>query len=303
MVRFCTNCGSPLEEDTKFCVKCGSSIPKDVLKRSETTKDEISPSKKKIKYALSSTQRNIFLLRVLPTILAGSIIWLISEIIFSSIFIEIEFNEIFLAFYISMIIIEALLFTSLYFMSKNNKTYIALLIFFLFSFIAGILSLPIIMMTEFLLQVHMFVSLSVGALLIICFIGLILRYNYFGKGYIWAHIVLFLIGTALVEIVFILIFDIHNFLLTISLSLAYIPIVALTTMFYGSKVVQKNEKKPWMLIFYRIEGILLLSLIIAAVIAAVVLVLVGIGIACGGSDFDLSGLGGGGSKRKKKKSN
>jgi hypothetical protein len=157
------------------------------------------------------------------------------------------------------------------------------------------------MITEFLPQVHMFVSLSVGALLIIYLIGLILRDNYFAKGYIWAHLILFLIGICIVEIVFILIFNIHNFLLTIPISLAYILIVALTTMFYGSKVVQKNEKDPWLLLFYKIERILLLSLIIAIVLVVVVLILVGIGIACGGSDFNLSGLGGGRSKSKKKR--
>jgi len=301
MVKFCTNCGSTLEEDSQFCVNCGSPIPKDFLEKNEAKKEDIKPAKKKIKYSLNSHQRNIFLQRILPTMLAGSIIWLISEIVFSIIFIEIEFNLIFLTFYICMIVIEAILFTSLYFVSRVNKTIQALLIFFLFSFIAGILSLPIIMITEFLPQVHMFVSLSVGALLITCFIGLILRENYFAKGYLWAHIILFLIGTFLVEFVFILIFDIQNFLLTIPVSLAYILIVALTTMFYGSKVVQKNEKEPWMLIFYKIEGILLLSLIIAIVVVVVVLILVGIGIACGGSDLDFSGFGGGRSKSRKKK--
>lgn len=301
MVRFCTNCGSRLEENSQFCVNCGGSIPKDVSKRKEAIKDENKSPKKRTKYTLSSTQRNIFLQKILPTMLAGSIIWLISEIIFSLIFIEIEFTVVFLTFYICMIVIEAVLFTSLYFASKNSKTNIALFIFFLFSFIAGILSLPIIMITEFFPQIHMFVSLSAGALLITFFIGLILRENYFAKGYIWIHIVLFLIGTALVEIVFILIFDIHNFLLTIPLSLAYILIVALTTMFYGSKAVQKNEKEPWLLIFYKIEGVLLISLIIAIVIAVVVLIIIGLGVASGGSDFDFSGFGSGKSKTKKKK--
>jgi hypothetical protein len=301
MAKFCTSCGSPLEKDSQFCFSCGNPIPKDVPEKTKATKEDIKPSKKKIKYSLTPHQRNIFLQRVLPTLLAGSIIWLISEIVFSTIFITIEFNQTFLIFYICMIVIEVILFTSLYFISRVNKTILALLIFFLFSFIAGILSLPIIMITEFLPQVHMFVSLSVGALLITCFIGLILREKYFAKGYLWAHIVLFLIGTFLVEIVFILIFDIQNFLLTIPVSLAYILIVALITMFYGSKVVQKNEKDTWVLVFYKIEGILLLSLIIAAVVVLVVLILVGIGIACGGSDFDLSGLGGGTSKSRKKK--
>lgn len=300
MVRFCTKCGSALEKNSQFCVNCGNPIPKDATERTKIFKNEIQKSKVKRRYTLTPSQRNVFLHKILPTMLVGSIIWLISEIIFSAIFIEIEFTQVFLAFYIVMVIIEVIFFILLYFISRENKTDLALLFFFLFSFIAGILSLPIIIVTEFLPQVHMFVSLSVGALLITCFIGLILRDKYFAKGYLWAHIGLFLIGTALVEIVFILIFDIQNYLLTIPISLSYILIVALTSMFYGSKVVQKKENEPWMLSFYKIEGVLLLSLIIAIVVVIIVLILLGLGIACGGSDLDFSGFGGGRSKSKKK---
>ena len=285
----CTNCGGSLQKDAKYCLECGKHVI--IVKK-------IKSKKKKSKFILTPPQRTIFLQKILPTLLAGSIIWLISEITFSSIFMEIEFTDTFLIFYICMIITEAFLFSMLYVMSKNSKPFLGLFFFFMFSFIAGILSLPIVMITQFLPQVHMFVSLSFGAILITYFIGLILRENYFAEGYSWAHVILFIIGTILVEIVFILVFDIHNFILTIPVSLAYILIVALTTMFYGSKVVQKNEKEPWMLIFFKIEGILLLSLIIAIVIVAVVLVLVGIGITCGGSD--LSGIGGGTSRKKKK---
>ncbi|MFX0024609.1 MAG: zinc-ribbon domain-containing protein [Candidatus Hermodarchaeota archaeon] len=304
MVKYCANCGSQLEENSQFCVNCGSPISKDVSKKTESTGEDVKSIKNKTKYTLNSNQRSIFLQKVLPTILAGSIIWLISEIIFSIIFIDITFNVIFIAFYSIMVVIEAILFTSLYFAAKNNKIKLGLFIFFLFSLIAGILSLPIIMITELLPQVHMFVSLSVGALLINCFIGVILRENYFAKGNIWLHVVLFLIGTTLVEIVFILIFNIQNFLLTVPVSLAYILIITLTTMFYGSKALQKNEKEPWLLIFFKIEGILLLALIIAIVILVVVLIIIALGVACGGSDFNISGLGGGSSKsRKKKKTN
>ncbi|MFX1388698.1 MAG: zinc-ribbon domain-containing protein [Promethearchaeota archaeon] len=295
MSKICPNCGRTIEENYKFCIDCGKPI-----------EPETREKKRKFKYSLTNPQREILLRRVLPIMLIGSIIWLVSELIFSMIFIEIEFTPVFLIFYICMIILEAVLFISLFFVSKANKMILALLIFFIFSFIAGILSLPIIMITEFLPQVHMFVSLSVGALLIVCFIGLILRERYFTKEYIWSHLGLFLIGTLIIEIVFIFIFNIQNYLVTIPVSLAYILIVSLTTMFYGSRVVQKNENEPWMLIFYKIEGILLLSLIIAIVVVVIVLIIVGIAVACGGSGFDLSGLGGGsgggtGKLKKKKK--
>ena len=278
MSNLCSNCGASLQKDAKFCLDCGKPV---VI----NTKEE-----KKSKFILAPPQRTIFLQKILPTLLAGSIIWLISEIIFSSIFIEIEFNEIFLIFYICMIITEAFIFSMLYVMSKNDKPFLGLFFFFMFSFIAGILSLPIVMITQFLPQVHMFVSLSFGAILITGFIGLILKENYFAEGYAWAHVILFIIGTVLVEIIFILVFDIHNFLLTIPVSLAYILIVSLTAMFYGSRAVQKNEKESWMLIFLKIEAILLLSLIIAIVIAVVVLIIIIIAILIEDSTIDLTSI-------------
>ena len=302
MSNFCTYCGKPLEEGVKFCSDCGQPVFVTKPKKIESKKEDIAKPKKESKYILTSSQRDIFVQKILPTMLVGSIIWLISELIFSTIFIELEFNEIFLAFYISMIIIEIILFTLLYFISKIEKyRAYGLIIFFIISFNAGILSLPIVMITEFLPQVHMFVFLSLGAILIVCFIGALLREKYFAKGYLWIHIILFLIGTAIVEIIFILIFKIHNFLLTIPISLAYILVVALTAMFYGAKAVQKNEKDPWLNIFFKIEGILLVALIIAAAIVVVVLVIIAAAIACGGGDFDLSGLSGGRSRSKKRK--
>lgn len=239
----------------------------------------------------------------MPILLIGSIIWLASEIFFGFIFREFDFNFSFLVFYVCMIVLEVNLFIMFYFVSKADKTDAGLIVFFTFCFIAGILSLPIIIFTEFLPQVRMFITLTLGAIFINCMIGIALRENYFAKGYLWAHIILFLIGTALVEFIFIIVFNIQNLLLTIPITLAYISIVSLTTMFYGAKAVQKSEKRPWIYMFFKVEGILLLALIIAIVIAVVVLIFILIAIAIGDSNINLSGLtGGGGTRRKKKKS-
>ena len=202
-----------------------------------------------------------------------------------------------------MIILEVNLFIVFYFVSKANKTYAGVIVFFTFCFIAGILSLPIIMFTEFLPQVRMFITLTLGAIVIVCVIGIVLREKYFAKGYLWAHIILFLIGTAIIEFIFIILFNIQNFLLTIPITLAYISIVSLTTMFYGSKAVQKTKKGSWIYLFFKVEAILLLALIIGIIIAVVVLIFILIAIAAGDSNIDLSGLAwGGGTRRKKKKS-
>ncbi len=218
-------------------------------------------------------------------------------------FKEFEFNFIFFVFYICMIVLEVNLFIIFYFVSKADKMDAGLIIFFTFCFIAGIFSLPLTFFTEFLPQVRMFITLTLGAVIIVCVIGTILRVNYFAKGYLWAHIILFLIGTALVEFIFIIVFKIQNFLLTIPITLAYIFIASLTIMFYGAKAVQKSEKSPWIYIFFKVEAILLLALIIAIVIVVVVLIFILIAIAVGDSNIDLSGLSGGsGTKRKKKSS-
>ncbi|MFX1571495.1 MAG: zinc-ribbon domain-containing protein [Promethearchaeota archaeon] len=300
MSKFCINCGKPITKDAKYCLNCGQSIIADLSQKTDSEKEALLQSKKEVKYVLSSSQRDIFLKKILPTMAIGSMIWLFSEIIFSMIFIEIEFEGLFIAFYFSMVILECLLFIFLFFSSRADNVQLGLILFFSICFIAGILSLPIIMITDFLPQVHMFVSLSFGSILIVCFIGVILKGNYFAKGYLWTHIILFIIGTIILEIIFIVIFQIHNYLLTIPVSLAYILIVALTTMFYGSKVVQKNEKDPWLYLFFKIEGILLLSLIIAVVVVAVVLIIIIIGVTLGGTDLNLSGFGGWGKKSKKK---
>lgn len=231
----------------------------------------------------------------------GSIIWLASEIFFDILFRAFEFNFGFLVFYVGMIVLEVNLFIVFYFVSKADKTDAGLIVFFTFCFTAGILSLPIIVFTEFLPQVRMFISLTLGAIVINCMIGIVLRERYFAKGYLWAHILLFLIGTAVVELIFIIIFNIQNFLLTIPITLAYISIVSLTTMFYGAKAVQKSEKSPWIYIFFKVEAILLLALIIAIVIVVVVLIFILIAIAVGDSNIDLSGLSGGSGTRRKKK--
>jgi len=259
--------------------------------------------KKESNYILEPSQRKVFIEKILPTLLIGSIIWLIGEIVFSFFFSEAQLTGTFLVFYVSMIVVDAVLFLLLYFVAKSNKILLGLIILFLFCFIAGIISIPIVIFTEFLPQVHMFVSLAVGANSIVYVIALALRYRYFAKGYIWAHVVLFIFGFLLVEIVFIIVFSIQNYLLTIPITLAYICVVALTVMFYGSKAVKKAEKIPWLLIAYKIIGMMLLAIFIAILFVVIVLIIIALAIICGDSSIDFSGLGsiGSGSRKKKKK--
>ncbi|MFX0058826.1 MAG: zinc-ribbon domain-containing protein [Candidatus Hodarchaeota archaeon] len=304
MPEFCSHCGKPVKKGYDFCIECGKPISQeDVVSSKHEESPMIKNEKKESNYILNSAHRKILLRKVFPVLLIGSIIWLCSELIFSYFFSELEITNQFLIFYISMIIVDALLFLVLFFASKANKVFLGLLFFFSFSFIAGILSLPIVIFTEFLPQVHMFVSLSLGANFIVYFIAIVLREKYFSKGYIWAHIILYGFGCLIVEIVFIIIFNIQNYLLTIPVSLAYISVVALTIMFYGAKVVKKREKSPWLLINFKILGILFVALALAVVIVVIVLIIILLAIACGDSSFDIGSISWGGSGRRKKKKN
>jgi len=235
----------------------------------------------------------------------GSIVWLSGEYLFSFLFSDLDFTGQNLLYYVIIVIVEAILIFSFFFTSNNNKILLSVLFFIAFSFLAGILSLPVVIFTEFIPQVHMLVSLSVGANFLVYFIILLLRDKFFAKGYIWAHIILYLIGIAIVEIVFIIMFNIQNLLLTIPISIAYILIVSLILMFWGTRTIKKSEKENWIYPLFKILGILLIALIIAVVIVIIVLVIIALVIIFEGDfDFDLSGLGsggGGGIGSKKKK--
>ena len=252
-------------------------------------------------YVLNEAQRNLFLKRILPTLFIGSIIWLISEIAFSYTFQNIHLSGIFLVIYIITVIGEVGLFIGIYFLSKYDKIMFSLFLYIIFSYLAGLVSLPIAIYTEFLTQIHMIVSLTVGANLIIILMGLILKQKYFAGGHFWVHFFTFILGLALVEVVFILVFNIHNFLLTVPLTLGYICTIALPIMFYGAKVIRKNKDASWIFMFAKIQGMVLLSLIIAVVVVVIVLLIIALAILAGDSNIDFSSVSFSGGSRKKKK--
>ncbi len=265
---------------------------------------ESQESKKKTKYQITPIQRKILIGKIYPVLLLGSIVWLSGEYLFSFLFSDLDLTGRNLLVYIIIVIVEVNLFVAFFFSSKNNKTILSISIFIVLCFLLGILSLPIVIFTEFIPQVHMFVSLSVGANLIVNFLTLILRGRYFSKGYIWAHILLFLVGCAIIELVFIVIFNIQNFLLTVPISLAYILVISLILIFYGVRTVTKVENEKWIYTFFKILALLLVVLVLAVVVVVIVLLIVVFVIATDGA-FDASGLGGGGGgtgRKKRKKS-
>ena len=265
---------------------------------------ESQTAEKKSKYLINSIQRKALSNKVFPLLLIGSIIWLAGEYLFSIIFSDLELSGLNLIFYFMAVIIEAVIFVLFFIFSKSNKILLSIVLFFGFCFLAGILSIPVVIFTEFLPQVHMLVSLSVGANFVVYFLTLFLRDKYFSEGYLWAHIILYLIGCAIVEIIFLVFFNIQNYLLTIPVSLAYILIVSLILMFWGSRTVQKYDGTNWSFILFKILGVLFLALALAVVVVIIVLLIIVLLIICGDSNFDLSGLsfgGSGGTGGKKKK--
>jgi hypothetical protein len=264
---------------------------------------ESQEQKKAPKYQINSVQRKFLISRIYPILLLGSIIWLSGEYLFSFLFSDIELKGSNLIYYTVVVIIEAILFVLFFFTAKNKKTLTSLFFFIILCFIFGILSLPIVILTEFIPQVHMFVSLSVGAGIIINFMTIVLRDNFFSKGYIWVHILLFIAGCVIVEIVFIFFFNIQNFLLSIPISLAYILIISLILIFFGVRIIKTIENENWIYILFKILAVLLVALVLAIIVVAIVLLIIACAIATDGA-FDLSGFGGGGSsgfKRKKKR--
>ncbi len=262
---------------------------------------EPQSSKKKHKYRMDENQKKTIINKIYPILLVGSLVWLSGELLFSYLFSDLEFTGLNLIYYIIVVVVEVNLFILFFLTARYNKTLLGFLLFITICFLLGILSLPVAIFTEFIPQIHMFVSLSVGANIIVNFMTLFLRDKYFSKGYVWVHILLFLIGCVIVEIAFIFIFNIHNFLLTVPISLAYILITSLILIFYGVRTVKSVGPENWIYALFQILVTLLAALAVAVILVIVVLAI----IACiiTGEGADLSGLGGGGGpsfKRKKK---
>ncbi|NHJ23509.1 MAG: hypothetical protein EAX89_02970 [Candidatus Lokiarchaeota archaeon] len=258
-------------------------------------------SKKHSKYILDVSQQRLLVKKIYPFLTVGSLFWLIGEIFFSNIFTDFELINQLYPVYIFSIILEAVLFVLFFIFSKKNMIFCGIITFYSFSFLAGILSLPIVLFTDFLPQIHMFVFLSLIANLIVVFISFVLNKKYFKKGYVWSHIILFLFGCTMGELSFVFIFNIQNYLLSVPLSLAYIIIIALVLMFWGSKAVKKSDQNNWIYISFKILSIVLIALLLALAIVILTLLLVILAIICGDSNIDFSGFTWSGTGRRKTK--
>jgi hypothetical protein len=333
MVKICQHCGSDVSDDVKFCRFCGADIRavkpiqniqsqnrpqnqdpsqdmfrqnilnQDISSQDISTQEETGKKKKDDKYIIGPNQRKYLLSYIIPTLALGSFVWFLGEYYFSTYLRDYELVGPMLVFYIIMVILDAFLFVVLYVVTKKKNNGIGIILFYTFCFISGALSLPITMLTAYESQVHMVVTMSLSADLIVLFMGIVLRENFFAKGHIIQHIILYLIGCAIAEVIFIIAFDIHNFALTIPATLTIISIVSLMLMFYGARIIKKRELDHWIFITVNIFGRILLSLILAVAFIAIIVLIFLLCAAGGGGDFNLGGSGGGSGSLTRKKKN
>ncbi len=302
MPNYCEQCGKTLKDDSISCPFCNYSPvhePTEKLQierkseetsryKNESFKDPKSnvEGKKESKYILSPAYRKIFLLKVLPILLAGNLIWLIGDLFFTLILTNLPFLD-FVVIYILIVIVDIIMFFSLNRISQKGMSVLGIIIYFLFTFTAGIITVPIVMLGNPLAkQVHMVVFIALECAIIVCLIGISLKDKYLAKGYGLAHVFLFIIFLIIAEIIFLVVFNIKNFLLTIPISVAAICIFTLTTMFFGAIATKRIEKLPAIFIAYKIVSVYLFILIGTIILAIVVLIIIAIVIA-----LDEAGIG------------
>ena len=304
MVEYCPDCGKILKENAEFCMYCGRDLRN--YHKVSTIQHNYSKNnhdlKKQSRYILNDSQRKLFLYRILPLLIIGNMLWLLSEMVLSFLFNEASFTPEFGIIYISFMVADIFAFILFYLTARKNLILMSILFYLMFTCLAGAISLPIIILIPMLArQVTMFIVASFEGTIVVALVAIVLRNRYLKKGNIFIHGILFLIFLALAEGVFFIIFSIENWVLTLSITFPYILIVSLILLFYGAIAVKKEEKQPWPYILFKIISILLLSLIISIAVAIIVLIVIALAIICGDGSFDLSGLSFSGSGRRKKK--
>jgi len=234
--------------------------------------------KKDSKYVLSATQREVFLKKVLPIILLSNIIWLIGDFFFTEIFRTMHFSEFYLI-YILLVVLDIILFFGLNKITQKNMKSLAYILYSLFIFMAGNITIPFVKLENpYGNLVHMLVFIAIECTIIVCLMGIVLKDKYFAKGQVLIHVTLFFIFLIVAEIIYLLVFNIKNFLLTIPISVSAICIFSLTAMFLGAKATKKLEKQPMIFLVYKIISVYMFILLISVIIAIVFLIILVIAI-------------------------
>ncbi len=252
------------------------------------------------KITLLDVEREIFIQKVIPTILCGSVVWLLSEILFTFIFADVSSFIDIGAIYILLVIINTALLVVFYFLARKSISISGIIVYYFFAFTAGILSVPILIWSaDFVIYVHMFVSLAVSGTALVMISGMALREKFLAPGHIFQSVIIVIFGGILVLMLLFVIFAVSNWIVMLvsSCIFAYITLVILIL---GSRIVQNYQEEAWIYMVFRILSFLLLTVIIILIIA-VIIALIFTGADEIGGLGDGGGLFGGGPSKKKKK--
>ncbi len=247
--------------------------------------------KKESRLVLNNDQRQLYQKKILLYLTIGSFIWLMSEIFFSYLFQFQEVNRYFFTLYPIFIAFFVICFYIYFILSKHERHNLSLFTFFVLSFLAGTILLPFSLFLPFIIiQVHMFVFLIFATSGIVLVIGVILGNQFFFENTLWRHIILFIGLMGIVEIIFVLLFNIQNFFLTIPLITAEIIAVGLLLLYYGPIIIKKSESSSWSFVQFKLQSYFLLILVGLLITAIIVLIIIVLSIIAGDA-VDISGFG------------
>lgn len=221
---------------------------------------------------IADYHREILVKKVLPVALIGSIIWLVSQIFFGFLFTATALNTQYLNFLIAFLIISIIFYGILYKVSKFGDNAFGVMIFFIFSFIVGIFSVPLLIITGYwYVYIYAIISIGIGGTGIFCLIALIFRDKFFARGYFWIQI---LLGTGLIILLeFILIFTlgIQNWI-TVLISVLSIVYVFVATMIYTVLFSHELKEEKWQFWTYRILNGMVLGFFGIALVLLIILI-------------------------------
>jgi hypothetical protein len=171
-----------------------------------------------------------------------------------------------------MIPVNISLFIISYISAKKRKNVLGTVIFCIFAFTSGIFSVPIIMIIgNFNLYLYGIFSVGLGSMIIVFIISAIMSNKYFSKGYFWHHLILFIIGVFLIELILISALGITS-LFTITLSVICLIYTTVAFMLGGAILAKKIKEEYWL--FWALNILILLFFYLFIFFLIIILILI-----------------------------
>jgi hypothetical protein len=229
--------------------------------------------KLKEKLILNPSERKVLLSKIYPVSFCGSIIWLGGELLFGWLFTTFHYLSInYVLILIIMIPVNISLFIISYISAKKRKNVLGTVIFCIFAFTSGIFSVPIIMIIgNFNLYLYGIFSVGLGSMIIVFIISAIMSNKYFSKGYFWHHLILFIIGVFLIELILISALGITS-LFTITLSVICLIYTTVAFMLGGAILAKKIKEEYWL--FWALNILILLFFYLFIFFLIIILILI-----------------------------